>query len=64
MGFAAKAFVNLILAKKKEERANLEKQYIIDTTKEAMDAGTDIVDIALHNIDLLIEIKEALDSAP
>ena len=29
-----------------------------------MDAGTDIVDIALHNIDLLIEIKEALDSAP
>lgn len=29
-----------------------------------MDAGTDIVDIALNNIDLLIEIKDALDSAP
>lgn len=52
------------LSLKKEERASNDRKNFIDSNKETLDISSDIVGIALHNIDLLIEIKEALDSAP
>jgi hypothetical protein len=47
-----------------KNRAELEKQHIIETTCDTIDVCSDIVGIAMDNIDLLIEVKDAMDSAP
>lgn len=49
---------------KKEERAKLERRHLADSSCVSLDCARDIIEIVQNNIDLLIEIKDALDSAP
>lgn len=59
-----KNILNTIKGLNLEQKNFVKRQALCEASKDSQSAALDIVDICFTNVDLLIEMKDAMDSAP